>query len=343
MRSIQLVAPRTLEEREIEFPHDPGPGEILVKLHSVGVCGSDLHWYLEGHIGAMQAAYPMILGHEPAGEVVGAGPGVTAFQSGDRVAIEPTLSCGHCEFCLIGRHNNCLNSTFMGSPRTFGFFREFAVIPQYNATHFPKEFSYRQATLIEPLAVMMHMLELIEIRTPDTVAVLGAGPIGMLAAAVARASGASQVIVADRVPHRLALAREMGASLAVDVNALPDAVRDLTRGRGVDVVIDAAGMPQTINTSLTIARPSGTVVLIGIPSETGFGVDLHAAMAKELRIQTLKRSNHRSRPAIEMLASGAVKDALITHALPLEKTPEAFETLAEYRDGVGKLVIGLDL
>jgi len=341
MRSIQLLAPRTLEEREMAFPRDPGPGEILVKIHSVGICGSDMHWYLDGRIGAFQAVYPQVLGHEPAGEVVGAGAGVTKYKAGDRVAIEPSLTCGHCEFCLIGKHNHCLHSSFMGSPQEPGLLREFATIPQHNAIHFPDGFTYAQATLIEPLAVIMHMLELIEIRPPDTVAVLGAGPIGMLAASVARACGASQVTIADRLPHRLALARQMGVTLAVDLKTLPEAIRDSTRGRGVDVVIDAAAAPETINTGLAIARLGGTFVLIGIPVEGKFPIDVHTAMAKELRIQTLKRSNHRAAPAIQLLASGAVKDALITHTVPLAKTPEAFQTLADYRDGVGKLIIGI--
>ncbi|HSM78876.1 MAG TPA: zinc-binding dehydrogenase, partial [Bryobacteraceae bacterium] len=144
-----------------------------------------------------------------------------------------------------------------------------------------------------------------------------------------------------RLPHRLALARQMGVTLAVDLKTLPEAIRDSTRGRGVDVVIDAAAAPETINTGLAIARLGGTFVLIGIPVEGKFPIDVHTAMAKELRIQTLKRSNHRAAPAIQLLASGAVKDALITHTVPLAKTPEAFQTLADYRDGVGKLIIGI--
>jgi L-iditol 2-dehydrogenase len=339
MRSIQLVAPRKLEESELPQLPDPGPGEILVKIHAVGICGSDMHWYLDGRIGAFPAAYPQILGHEPAGEVAAMGPGVTEYKLGDKVAIEPTISCGHCEHCLRGRHNNCIRAAFMGSPQAPGLLREYAVVPQHNATIFPANFSYTQATLIEPLAVIMHMLELIEIRPADTVAILGAGPIGMLAAAVARSSGASQVLIADKLPYRLELAQKMGATLPVEMKNLAEAAQDVTRGRGFDIVIDAAGMPQTINAGIAIARIGGTFVLIGIPVESNFPVDLQTAMFKELRIQTLKRSNHRSQPAIALLASGAVKDTLITHVVPLDRTADAFETLAEYRDEVGKLVI----
>ncbi len=339
MQSLQLVAKRRLEARDIAPPPDPGPGELLVRIRSVGVCGSDMHWYLEGCIGANLAVYPQILGHEPAGEVAAIGAGVTAFQPGDRVSIEPTLSCGHCEYCLLGQHNNCVRNTFMGGPQAQGLFREYALVPQHNAVKFPGEFSFAKATLIEPLAVIMHMLELVSIRPPDTVAVLGAGPMGMLAASVARACGASQVLVADKLPHRLALARGMGATFAADIAQFPAAVGDLTGGRGVDIAIDAAGMAQTINTALAVLRMGGTLVQIGIPIEATLPIHVHAAMAKELRIQTLKRSNHRSAPAIALLASGAVGDSLITHRVPLADTPAAFETLADYRDGVGKIVV----
>ena len=339
MQSLQLVSQRRLEARDIPQPHDPGPGEILVRIRSVGICGSDMHWYLDGRIGANPAVYPQILGHEPAGEVAAVGAGVADFQIGDRVTIEPTLSCGHCEYCLLGQHNNCIRNIFMGGPQAPGLFREYAIVPQHNAVKFPAAFSFAKATLIEPLAVIMHMLEFVSIRPPDTVAVLGAGPIGMLAAAVARACGASQVLVADKLPHRLALARGMGATCAVDIAEFSAAVRDLTGGRGVDIAIDAAGMAQTVNTALAVIRLGGTLVQIGIPIDATLPINLHAAMAKELRIQTLKRSNHRSAPAIALLASGAVSDSLVTHRVPLADAPAAFETLAEYRDGVGKLVV----
>src|SRR5258708_10571012 len=164
-------------------PADPGPGEILVKLRSVGICGSDMHWYTDGSIYGFPASYPQVLGHEPAGEVVATGRGVTELKSGDRVSIEPTVSCGRCEYCVRGQHNNCLKSQFMGSPQLPGFLREYATLPAHNASIVPEAFSYTQATLIEPVAVIVRMLDLLEIHPGDTVAVLGAGPIRLLPAA----------------------------------------------------------------------------------------------------------------------------------------------------------------
>jgi L-iditol 2-dehydrogenase len=339
LKSVQLVAPRTLEVVETPLAPDPGPGEILLKLRSVGICGSDMHWYTDGNIYGYPASYPQILGHEPAGEVAVIGSGVTGLKPGDRVSIEPTVSCGHCEYCLGGHHNNCVRGLFMGSPQLPGLLREYATIPAHNATLVPESFSYTQASLIEPVAVIMHMLEMVEIRAGDSVAVLGAGPMGLLAAAVARKAGATQVLVADRLPHRIQMALDQGATAAVPIGQLREAVLDKTRGRGVDIAIDAAGAAETINTALAVTRLGGTFVLIGIPNHVPVGVDLYSLQAKEIRFQPVKRSNHRSEPAIALLAAGAIPEAIVTHRVSLEQTPEAFQMLAEYRDGIGKLAV----
>ncbi len=343
MRSIQLVAQRTLEEREMPQSRDPGHGEVTVRVRAVGVCGSDLHWFQDGRVGEFPAAYPQVLGHEPAGEVIAIGPGVHDLAAGDRVVIEPSLTCGHCEYCLRGRHNNCTRLVFMGGPQAPGMFLEYVTLPAGNCSPFPKEFSYATATLAEPLAVMMNVLDLTVIRAGDTVAVTGAGPIGMLCAAIAKASGAGRIFIADRLAYRLRLAMSMGADVAIDTTAqsLVQTVMDTTGGRGADVVLEAAGSAETVNAAIRMARMGGTVMLIGILSETFPKIDIHAAMSKELRLQMLKRSNHRAAEALKLMASGRISTSLITHSLPLEGTPKAFEMLTHYTDGVGKAVIEL--
>jgi len=229
----------------------------------------------------------------------------------------------------------------MGGPQAPGMFREYVTLPAGNATIFPKEFDFATATLAEPIAVMMHMLELVDIHVGDTVAVTGAGPIGMLCAAVARAAGASRVFIADRLAYRLELARAMGADVAIDTTAqsLVETVMDATRGRGVDVVLEAAGSPETVNAAIRMARVAGTVMLIGILSELYPKIDIHTAMAKELRLQTLKRSNHRAQEALDLMATGRIPTSLITHRLPLDQTPRAFDLMTYYTDGVGKAII----
>lgn len=314
----------------------------MVRLKAVGLCGSDLHWYQDGHIGHTEAQYPMVLGHEPVGEVVAVGAGVTTHRVGDHVAIEPSIVCGQCEFCLNGRPNNCVKGIFMGGTQAPGFFREYANVPARNAEHFPAEIDFITATLIEPTAVVIHVFELTRMRTGDTVAILGAGPIGMLCATLARLAGASQVFLTDRVPHRLRIARQLDPSyltaLAPQEN-FEELVMDTTHGRGADLVIDCAGSFDTIHAGLNICRPSGRFVLVGIPSQQVLYVDLHTAMSKELEIQTVKRSNHRGHEAIQLIAAGKIPDTLITHRLELAHTGEAFQLVSDYKDGVGKLVV----
>ena len=341
MKSVDLIARGVLEVRERPMPPDPGPGEVLVRLRAVGICGSDLHWYLDGGIGSHAARYPMVLGHEPVGEVVAVGAGVSTHFPGERVAVEPSVTCGHCEYCLNGRPNNCPACVFMGSPESPGFFREYAIVPARNAEHFPDRLSWREGTLIEPVAVLAHVLELVHIRVGDTVAVLGAGPIGLLTVTMARLSGATTVIAAEKVAHSLRMAGQCGAGVLIDASSqdIADSILQATGGRGADIVFDAAGSEATINAGIRAARPGGRFVLIGIPSEKQLVVDIHAAMAKEVGITTIKRSNHRGAEAMALLASGCIPTNIITHLLPLERTPEAFELLAGYRDGVGKLVI----
>jgi threonine dehydrogenase-like Zn-dependent dehydrogenase len=227
----------------------------------------------------------------------------------------------------------------MGGPAHPGMFLEYATIPAANCTAVPKTMDYVTATLVEPLAVMAHMLELIDIHAGDTVAVTGAGPIGMLCAATAKAAGASRVFIADRLSYRLKLAMTMGADCAIDTTAqsLIETVMDATGGRGVDVVLEAAGSAETVNAAIRMARLGGTVLMIGILSELYPKIDIHTAMMKELKLQTLKRSNHRAGDALKLLPR--ISQSLITHKLPLEGTPKAFEMLTHYTDGVGKAVI----
>jgi len=339
MNSIQLVAPRRLEPRTMPTPSEPAPGEVLVRLRAVGICGSDMHWYKHGGIGFSPAVYPQVLGHEPAGEIAAVGKGVDNIRVGQRVIVEPAITCGHCEFCRSGRHNNCVSSIFMGSPQMPGLFRDYAVMPRRNVVPIPDSMSFAAATVLEPLAVILHILEMTRIRLGDTVAIMGAGPVGLLTASVARIAGAARIFIADKVPHRLRMAREMGFTCAIEIDKFQQAVMDETRGRGVDIVFDAAAALETINTSIAIARLGGQVVLIGIPSERNLNIDIHTAMAKELSIQTVKRSNHNAHGAIKLMESGRIGDQIVTHRLPLEKTPEAFEMLAAYAGGVGKVVI----
>ena len=341
MRSVQLVAHRTLEERPMPMPQDPRIGEVLVKVKAVGICGSDMHWYLEGGIAEHRAVMPQVLGHEPAGVVEAVGAGVHHLHVGDRVAIEPAVTCGECEPCRTGRHNLCLHSLFMGTTQIPGLFREYATVPAHNAVAVPPDMSFSDITVIEPVSVILHVMELVPIQIGETVAVIGAGPIGYLTAMMARISGASKVFVTDKIDHRLQIAKAAGVDEVCNIEkqAASEWLMDLTRGRGVDVVFDCAAAPATLDTAVSLARAGGRVVLIGLPSVPRTRFDLFAAMHKEVTIQTIKRSNHNAGAALELLRAGRIPMQFVTHHYPLEQTPRAFETLAAYADSIGKAII----
>ena len=342
MQALQLVAPHQVELRTIPDPPDPGPGEVVVRLRACGICGSDMHYYLEDNCAGTPAKYPSVLGHEPAGEIAAMGAGVAGLAVGDRVAVEPAVCCGHCEFCLSGKRNLCENVRFMGGVQLPGLMREFAVMPAHNVLKVPAEMDFVTATAIEPVAVLLHALNLAKLRVGETVAVMGAGPIGILAVQLAKLAGASTVVCADRVEHRLKRAKELGADVVVNVDkqSVADAVFDLTHHKGAHVVIDAAGKPASINAGIASARHAGRIVIVGIPSQAETPVHLWEAGHRELTITVQKRSNGNDHDALQLLMSGKIDPAsFISHRFPMERGADAFKTMGAYADGVIKPVV----
>jgi len=341
MLVAELIAPRQFRLVEQEIG-DPGPGEVRVRVNAVGICGSDLHSYSEGAVGDTPSVYPMVLGHEPAGTVVAAGPGVTGWTPGDRATLEPALYCYHCESCRSGRHNLCENIRFLSTPTHPGFFREYVNLPSANLLGIPQSMSMQFATLVEPLAVALHSIRLASVGVGETAAVFGAGPIGLLTVASLRAAGASRIWVVEPLAHRREMAKAMGAAEALDPGQIDAARRILadTGRRGVDCAIDCAARGDTINGAIRCVRHGGRVVLTGIHSGVMVPFEVSPMRRKELAIFNVRRSNHEPEAALDLLLSrGAWFAPLVTHTRPLERIAEAFRIAEEYADGVGKLVI----
>ena len=320
----------------------PGPGEIQVRVGAVGICGSDIHSYAEGAIGDTPCRYPMVLGHEPAGTVVRVGEGVTGWSPGDRAALEPAIYCYHCEFCRSGHHNVCEKIRFLSNPGYPGFFREFVNLPAANLLAIPPHLSLDLATMVEPLAVAMHSLKFAAIQPGETVAVFGAGPIGLLTIASLKAAGAGRIWAVEPVAHRREMARHMGADVALDAAGqdAAAAIEAETHGRGVDCAIDCAAQGDTINQAIRSARNAGRVVLTGIHSAAMVEFEVSPMRRKELAIFNVRRSNHESHAALDLLSHETAWFApLITHTRSLEQIAEAFELTERRADGVGKMII----
>jgi len=321
---------------------DPGPGEVQVRIDAVGICGSDLHSYADGGVGDTPCQYPMVLGHEPAGVVMKTGAGVTGWSAGDRAAFEPAIYCYHCEFCRSGHHNVCASIRFMSMQPDPGFFRDYANIPAGNLIAIPPGLSLPDATIIEPLAVVVHSMRFVALSLGETVAVFGAGPIGLMTVICLKLAGAGRVWCIEPVAARRELARQAGADAVLDPNAI-DPSREILRdtgGRGVDAAIDCAAIAGTTNHCLRAVRNAGRVVITGIPVEREVPLEFSPMRRKELVIYTVRRSNHDSETAREMLVANLGRfAAMITHTRPLEHIAEAFDQVVNRADGVGKLVI----
>ncbi len=337
-----LTAARTLEWRQLERPK-PGPGEALVELKAVGVCGSDMHWYKDGFLGRMKLEKPMTLGHEPAGVVREVGEGVDKALVGKRVAIEPAMHCGVCPYCLEGDTHICPHVKFLGTTTAEGAFRELIVHPVAQLVPLPDNVSDEVGALLEPLAIGVHAVDLMHARIGETWLILGAGPIGLCSLLAARLTAPARVIIVEPLEYRRALAMELGADAAFHPEDpdLPAAAKRLTDGYGPRIVLEAAGEPESFRQMVELAAPGARVGVIGIDAHDRFGFAHSVGRNKELRITMVRRSRHTLDRALELTARGQWQpEALVTHRRKFAALGETMDLVADYRDGVIKAVVG---
>ncbi|OPX21739.1 MAG: hypothetical protein B1H02_07195 [Candidatus Latescibacteria bacterium 4484_107] len=340
MKAVKLYKAGDVRIEEMPRP-EPKSGEVLVRLKAVGVCGSDIHYFKDGRIGDTPIQSPLVLGHEPAGVIEGVGEGVTQFGIGDRVAVDPALSCGVCEWCIQGNPNLCPNVRFFGSPPVDGAFREFLTHPAHAVFKLPRGLSFADGAMLEPFGVAIHAVDLGKIRTAYTAAILGVGSIGLCVLQLVRLSGAAKIFVTDLIDDRLDLARRLGADVALRADDDPvERIQKLTGGRGVDVVFEAAGALDTPQQAMEILKPGGTLVLIGICPEDRIPLKASAARRKGVTIRLARRMKHVYPRAIRLAERNMVDlKCLVTHRYPLERIAEAFDVVGGYRDGVIKAII----
>lgn len=342
MKAAVLHAVDDMRIEEVPKPAISAPDEVLVRILSVGICGSDIHFLKRGRIGDIILETPTIMGHESAGEVVEVGDAVTRVKPGDLVAVEPGRTCRRCEFCKSGRYNLCPDVVFLAAPPVNGAFCEYLVWPEDFLFKLPDGMTADEGAMMEPLSVGMHAVRLAGVKAGDSVAILGSGPIGLTTLMAAKAHGATTIIMTDVVEPRLRNAERMGASHVVNAaQADPvEAIRDITGGRGVDVALDCAGSLPTLQQAMRVAKDGGAVQLVGMPAELMPEIPIYDIINRELTVRGTFRYANCYPPSIALAASGAanVKD-LVTHHFPLDDTAEAMYWVDENKDKVIKAVI----
>jgi L-iditol 2-dehydrogenase len=314
-----MVAPGKIELEERPVPV-PGPGQVLVEVSAVGVCGSDIHYFMEGRIGDFVVEAPLVLGHEAAGVVRGLGPGVHGLEVGQRVAMEPGIPCRRCRACRTGHYNLCPNVRFFATPPVDGVFARFVVHDEDFCYPLPDNLSDDAGALLEPLSVGVWAAWKARIAVGDRVVVTGAGPIGLLAAAVARSTGAREVIVSDVQEARLKLATQMGAtSVAVAGGTELAELADQA-----DVLVECSGSPEALEAGLRALGPAARAVVVGMSPETRVPVALSLVQRKEVELTGTFRYANTYPTAMALASSGAVHlDDLVTGHYGLAQVAEA--------------------
>jgi L-iditol 2-dehydrogenase len=340
MKAAFLYKPGDIRVHEMDIPV-PKDDEALVRIKAVGVCGSDVHFYKVGRIGDFVVTDPLILGHECAGEVVQIGENVKTLKVGDKVAIEAGVPCRKCNFCRLGRYNLCAHVTFLATPPFHGAFREYISHPEDFLFKLPDSMSFEEGAMIEPLAVGVYAAQRGDVNVRDTVAIIGAGPIGLMTLQAVRARGATHVLITEIEPFRLDFAKKLGASLAINAGE-EDPVQKIleyTDG-GADVVMEAIGLPETIQQTIKIAKPGAIVVWIGMPTVDEISIRAVEAICKDLDIRGIFRYANAYEPAIKLVSSGNIDvKGMITTRFALDQVQEALEYPGKHPETCIKVMV----
>ncbi len=344
MKSMILSGLRRIEIVDKPVPELMRQDDVLVRMKSVGVCGSDIHYFLNGKIGRQVVRYPFTIGHEGAGVVEKTAPGVTIVRPGDRIAIDPAMACYDCDQCKAGRYHTCRNLRFLGCPgQAEGCLSEYIVMPASSCYVLPENLSYDQGALSEPLSIGLYAVRSAGEIAGKTIAILGAGPIGLSVMLSAMAKGAARIFITDKIDDRLAIARSMGAGWTGNVNERGIVKDILTEApQQPDIVFECCGEQEAADQAVELLKPGGRLMIIGIPSFERWSFDVDNMRRKELTVQNVRRQNECVSETLEMISDGRIKpDLMQTHNFTLDQTPEAFDLVARYGDGVVKAMIHL--
>ena len=345
MKQVVLTGIRQMSMTVAEIPSLLKPDEVKIKLTSIGVCGSDIHYYSEGKIGTQVVQYPFPVGHECSGIIEEKGSEVNDVSIGDLVVVDPAVHCGHCDQCLSGRPHTCRNNKFLGCPGQLdGCLSEYIVMPAFTCFPVTGKMNPVQAALIEPLSIGVYTVKLAQIKDENTTAaIFGAGPIGLSVLFKLLADGVKDITMIEPLDYRLKKSKEIGAAFCI--NPKSESVEEVVKIQHellLDVVFEASGQQDAVTNAVKILKPGGKLVLVGIPPDAKYTFDMDLMRRKELTVINVRRQNHCVEEAIDLVVSGKIDiEKMVTHYFTLEETPVAFDIVEGYKDGAIKAMINL--
>lgn len=341
MDAAVMNKPLDIEVKKVSIP-EPKADEALLKVYCIGVCGSDVHYYEHGKIGRYVVKEPIILGHELAGEVVQVGESVTNVSVGDRVAVEPGVTCGRCDYCKSGRYNLCPDVVFMATPPVDGAWAEYVTIRSDFLFKLPDSMSYEEGALLEPLSVGFHAMNRGKVSSADRVFVSGLGPVGLLAVQAAKMFGVTEIYASDVVQFRRELGMEMGVTAVIDPihENVKERIEELTGGKGVTVVIESSGNQRAVADTVKVVNRGGRIVFVGMPAVNEIPLDINQIIDGEIDVYGIFRYANTYPAAIQALSSSGVDiKKVITHKYALSDIKEAVEMARTQKDTSIKIMI----
>jgi len=342
MKSMMLTGIRQMKMFEVPNPTIINDDDVLIKMKTLGVCGSDVHYYKHGKIGSQVVQFPFTVGHEGSGEIEAVGKAVKSLKPGQRIAIEPAMPCGTCDQCLLGRQHTCRKLKFLGCPgQASGCLSEYIVMPEKSCIAISDEISYDQAAISEPLSIGVYAVKQSIPMKEAKIGVLGFGPIGMSVMLPAIAEGASKIYVSDKINERLQIARECGASWTGNPNT-DDVVSGIKQNEPLllDVVFECCGMQEAVDQAIELLKPGGKLMIIGIPEFDRWTFNVDKLRHKEITITNVRRQVNCVEKALKLMETGKVDvSGMPTHRFSFEDTQKAFELVSQYSDGVMKAMI----
>jgi L-iditol 2-dehydrogenase len=342
MKAMLLTGIRKMEMRDVPEPKLVNSNDVKIRMSVLGICGSDIHYYTQGQIGSQKVQYPFSVGHEGAGVVVEVGNTVKRVKPGDKIAIDPAMPCYECDQCLAGRHHTCRNLRFLGCPgQAEGCLMEYIVMPEKSCFQLTGMLTGDHGSISEPLAIGVYAEKKSGSVNGLNTGIFGYGPIGMSVMLAAKAKGANKIYVTDLIDERLAIARKEGSSITgnpMKENIVGKIMHE--EPLGLDVAFECCGKQEALDQAIELLKPGGKLIVIGIPEFERWSLNVEKTRRKEISLQFIRRQVDCVEQTLEMMKNGLISiDNMVTHRFPFERTKEAFDLVADYRDGVMKAMI----